>query len=391
MTFLDERIKFDVDWGSFIDLPEKGMYTYTLWAYDNHTTYDQHEVFVGNFYYNKTRIVTLDLTDIVRSSVNTLNASRQDLTNPQGISETVEEEIVIVYYVSINFNGTVKNSAVKPVANVYRYPNGSPYLATLNGSNTFFNPIGTYGNTTNLALQGILYGQSTGTGDKVFDLIPHYPLKNTINFAYAASFVIGENVRDVSIDIFDKALDYEEQRSIDAGQGLYSTTYIASINEFLEDYWYNREEYGYNTDVYIQLNIFRSPYIAIFDYCYKRYYLQWRDRFGSYQCQPMYEVGTYSEDIQTDEIVTYQDKRKPYNKQVQPKWKLNTGWIKDRYVPYYESIFVSPILIIYDTLTDKQYEVILKDNYTEKNYRNQKSLVNFEFEFEGVEKQNIIY
>ena len=387
MKFLDERIEISVDWGSSSGLPAAGMYTYTLWVLDNDDPYGEYEIFIGNFYYNRTRYVTLDVTDILRSLGARLYYIKKDLTTPYTVITSESDGIVLRYYISINYNGTTKSSPLITVAHIYRYPNGSEYLNTLAGQQ-IFEPAT---QTTSIIplLQGYKY--NTGNERNCFDLIPHYPLKNTQNFAFAAAFEFGTSVQQIKLYITDTA-EVDLYQTVGITQGCtHTVTYIASIAEFLEDYFYERQEEGWYGDIQIDVDMTRYPTIAIFDECFSRFYLQWRDRFGSWQCQPLYEVETYSEDIETQEYKTYTDKRTVYNKQIKPKWKLNTGWIENRYVPYYESIFVSPFLVLYDSKQDKCYEVIIKDDYTEKNYKNQKKLVNFELQLEGAESQNIIY
>ena len=100
----------------------------------------------------------------------------------------------------------------------------------------------------------------------------------------------------------------------------------------------------------------------------------------------------YSEDITNEEILSYTGRRRKSNVIVQPKWKLNSGWLKEQLFPLYESIYVSPILKLYDTKTGHEYDVILKDTpYVEKKYHNDKKLLSIELNLEATETQNIIY
>lgn len=133
--------------------------------------------------------------------------------------------------------------------------------------------------------------------------------------------------------------------------------------------------------------------VATIDYCPSRYYLQWRDRYGSMQMQPFSKAETYSEDFTRTEIKNYQDTRRLSGISVQPKWKLNSAWIPFDLVPYYESLQVSPWVKLYDTKEDKLYDVILKDTaFTEKTFRNNdRQLWHMEIECEQTDKQNILY
>ena len=133
--------------------------------------------------------------------------------------------------------------------------------------------------------------------------------------------------------------------------------------------------------------------VAKVDGCPSRYYLQWRDRYGSCQCQPFSKAETYSEDFTRTEIKNYQDTRRLSSIGIQPKWKLNSAWIPFDLVPYYESLQVSPYVKLYDTKEDQLYDVILKDTaFTEKTFRNNdKQLWHLEVECEQTDKQNILY
>jgi len=86
MKYLDERITFDILVSSSLsDLPEKGVYSYIVMAADNYSYEEEHEVFVGNFYYNKTFRHTLDVTDIIRNSKYNYKSLASDLHNPSGV------------------------------------------------------------------------------------------------------------------------------------------------------------------------------------------------------------------------------------------------------------------------------------------------------------------
>lgn len=133
--------------------------------------------------------------------------------------------------------------------------------------------------------------------------------------------------------------------------------------------------------------------VAKVDNCPSRYYLQWRDRYGSMQMQPFSKAETYSEDFTRTEIKNYQDTRRLSGISIQPKWKLNSAWIPFDLVPYYESLQVSNWVKLYDTKEDQLYDVILKDTaFTEKTFRNNdRQLWHMEVECEQTDKQNILY
>lgn len=134
--------------------------------------------------------------------------------------------------------------------------------------------------------------------------------------------------------------------------------------------------------------------VAKVDACPARYYLQWRDRYGSMQMQPFCKVDTYSEDLARTEIKNgCQDTRSLSNISIQPKWKLNTKWLNNTVYPYYESLLVSPWIKMYDTKEDTVYDVIItSSDYTEKTFKNQsKQQFNLQIDVEAANTQNILY
>ena len=132
--------------------------------------------------------------------------------------------------------------------------------------------------------------------------------------------------------------------------------------------------------------------VADVDVCPARYYLAWQDRYGGFQSQPFDKIDTFSEDIERTDTHNYQHQRRPVNVQVTPKWQINSDWIQEPLYPLYESIFVSPYLLLYDSQEDKSYNVILTDtNYTEKTFKNQHKMFNLTLHLEEFKKQNITY
>lgn len=135
-----------------------------------------------------------------------------------------------------------------------------------------------------------------------------------------------------------------------------------------------------------------GDYVAQIDNCYTRYYLQWQDRMGGFQSQPFNDKYTYSESFETETLTDYQGRKRLSNVGVTGKFKINTDWIKEDLYPYYESIFTSPVLFLYDTKEDKRYSVLVTDSeYTEKTFSNQKKLFNLTLNLELNNKQNIVY
>lgn len=134
-----------------------------------------------------------------------------------------------------------------------------------------------------------------------------------------------------------------------------------------------------------------SHYLGyVLDGCPARYYLRWSDRWGGVQSQPMTGKRIYSEDITTQEIQNAQGHRRGVQWQVQPKWQLNTGFLTDKVMPNYESIFVSPYVVLYDTELDLLFDVIVTDkSYTHKTYKNDR-MFNLTLNVELDKRQNIL-
>lgn len=89
------------------------------------------------------------------------------------------------------------------------------------------------------------------------------------------------------------------------------------------------------------------------------------------QCQPFGGTYKYSESISKNTVTDYKNTKKIIDITNTPKWLLNSKWIKQEYYPFYESIFVSPYLQLYDAKEDKLYNVILTNTeYDEKTFNN---------------------
>jgi hypothetical protein len=131
--------------------------------------------------------------------------------------------------------------------------------------------------------------------------------------------------------------------------------------------------------------------VGILDRCYSRYYLAWNDRYGDIMSQPFDGKMEYSEDFEKNEVKDYKLRRRIIHNEVQPKWKLNTKWINEDIYPMYESIFTSPYLLLYDTETDRSWNVIVTDNYKEKTFNSEKTLFNMEITVEANQTQNYIF
>lgn len=189
-----------------------------------------------------------------------------------------------------------------------------------------------------------------------------------------------------------------------SNQSYYSGAfYIEPTNPLSNYYYYAYLSFTLDSNGILTIKPYASSY-KMFAYCQddstkigqfgcaSGYYLIWKDRLGSQQIQPFQKVDTYSEDITGSEITNYYGKRSLYKVEVQPKWKVQTGWISDEAYRCYESLFISPYVKLYDADSDIIYDVIIKDRkYTQKTFLNQGKLFNLEVTLEQTEKQNILY
>jgi hypothetical protein len=131
--------------------------------------------------------------------------------------------------------------------------------------------------------------------------------------------------------------------------------------------------------------------VAHFDSCPSRYYLMWKDRYGSYQSQGFNEAVSFSEKITREQITDYKQQNKLKIVEVLPKWKINSDWIDEELYPFYESLYISPIIILYDTKEDRSYEVLIKSDYTEETFREKRKLISITLDLEENKSQRILY
>lgn len=141
-----------------------------------------------------------------------------------------------------------------------------------------------------------------------------------------------------------------------------------------------------NTCIYVS-----DEKVALLDECPAPYYLQWQDRMGSFQSQPFNGKIKFSETFDKLETINYFEKSKLSGVNTTAKWKIRTDYIPEDLYPYYESIFISPYLILYDVENDITYEVKVTGDWTEKYYREGRKMINLELDLEEVKKQKFIY
>ena len=393
MNYLNERITQQIDLGS---LQEKGVYKYEVQANDFWEQSGWWTIFVGNYYNNRERYHTFDITDLCRSRKRNIHTSFGKTFDTDDF--TVEQYRIIV----TKSDDTTVTGAAITVAHIYPYPNVQKSTLSMRPSNTFFEIIDGSKKDVSLLLQG---NNRYRTGNNNLYLCPRYPMVNDeydldegYTMTFGAAIEIGSAIGDVTFFTVEAGADYTNEDNWtgyyeldNLGREGYSHTYFNTFGNFLDS------GYAINNDYWVYMtwkndnNVSQYRRIAIIEACKSRYYLLWQDRFGSYQSQPFDGKMEYSEDITNSEYVSYTGNRYKYNVQVQPKWKINSGWLTEDLFPFYESIYVSPILKLYDTQTQTEYDVILNDKYTEKKYVNEKKLLSIELNLEATEKQNIIY
>lgn len=397
MKYLNERITQQIDLGA---VQPKGMYKYEVQATDRIEQSGWYTVFVGNYYNNAERYHTFDITDLCRSRKMNIHTTFGKSIDSDVF--TVEQYRIIV---TKSDNTTVTGEAIT-VAHVYPYPNVQKSKLLMQPLNVFFDITTANNSDVSLLLQG---NNRYRTGTDNLYLCPKYPLvsdeqdlDNHYTMTFGATIEFGSSLQDVTLFSVEAGADYT---NTDEWYGSYSLDHLGFegySHTFFRSYGYflNTNEKGgvpMNNDYWVYMtwtnsnNVSQYRRIAIIEACKERYYLLWQDRYGSYQSQPFKGKMEYSEDITNSEYVSYTGERHKYNVQVQPKWKINSGWLKEDLFPFYESIFVSPVLRLYDTVTETEYDVIINDNYVEKKYVNEKKLLSIELNLEATEKQNITY
>lgn len=397
MKYLNERITQQINLGS---VQPKGMYKYEVQVTNRIEQSGWYTIFVGNYYNNAERYHTFDITDLCRSrKINIHTTFEKSIDSDVPI---IEQYRIIV---TKSDNTTVTGSTIT-VAHVYPYTNVQKSTRAMQPSNVFFDITTANNSDVSLLLQG---NNRYATGTNNLYLCPRYPLvgdeqdlDSHHTMVFGATIEFGSSLQEVTFFSVEAGADYT---NTDKWYGSYSLEHLGDqeySHTFFRSYGYilNTNEKGgvpLNTDYWMYMtwtnsnNVSQYRRIAIIEACKSRYYLLWQDRFGSYQSQPFKGKMEYSENITNSEYVSYTGERHKYNVQVQPKWKINSGWITEDLYPFYESIYVSPILKLYDTQTETEYDVILNDNYVEKKYVNSKSMLNIQLNLESTEKQNITY
>lgn len=362
MKFLDEQIRIYFLDPSGID--ESKTYLYKVYLLDK----DWNKVetlFTGNIFLEQNQSsVTIDITSIVRSY--------RKLHNPFKSGITQEESSVFLRFDCEIFNSDNEAQTSEDAVEVnmmYRYPFLKDEMNSM--LNYDYNARG--------SLWVSLQGRYAESGIGKFKLTPHYPFKKTYNYSIALEgFITPDRINSnysIKYNGVTQSNKYFNVPYINYYWVRQLANLLSSIAEPTQD---------------ILIDI-AGDEVAIIDKCPARYYLQWKDRAGSWQSQRFTGVETFSETF-NKEFVTLSSGKKTITIDISPKIKIQTGFIEDELYPYFESIFVSPYLVLYDSKEDKCYQVNVTGEYTEKTFKNQgRQFFNLQLDLEFANQQNIMY
>lgn len=370
--YLDERIIVPIE----VQLSGTGVYMYHVFDRDTNQI-----LFIGNtFIEGMQQYVNIDVTDIIRGQLTTPsffeNLPQQEFETSTTY-QPIYKKFEIIISDSENTGGY--SSGDFYVNMYYRYPLIKEEL----NNGLVYNPTAV--NTLWISLQG----RYNVNGKGYFNLPPRVPYIYTNNYCLAFSgyvtdgllnrndtyiYTYGFNDNDTnSTKKYNVRLTDNNYCAITALSSLFDNT--TPINGYSDSsIWFQGDE------------------VAKIDICPSQYYLMWQDRAGSFQSQPFDKVSTYSESFNREYITNYKGVKRPTTITTSPKIRVQTGYIDEKLYPYYESIFTSPYLLLYDTKEDKSYLVNVTGDYTEKTFKNQsRQMFNIQLDLEFAKNQNMIY
>lgn len=346
MKYLNEKIEVTVP---FSQTTEDNVYNYIITLKDN-------PIFYGSCFIPKG---ATSKTFVINNILQEYQFVNSCFVNPASIVN-VNNSLYNKVEVSIGDSDTLIGSAYSDtVCFVNKYPVYKDYLGFQTHlkkwiSDDSWEP--TYAPFV-LRLQGL---QNTKSWKWEPWLVPHYPLKNTSNYSIIGCFL--DNAIDGRL-----TLSCGTSISVNAVSG-YITSFAYPLSTF-----YSTASDGQDIELsgVITSGLKFVAVCGVFDGCPAKYYLQWQDRLGSVQSQPFDGTNTVSFDYDTDTIKNSFGEKRVLNNEQTIKWKINTGWISEKLYPFYESIFVSPYLRLYDSENDISYSVLVTDKtFTEKTFAN---------------------
>lgn len=374
--YLDERIIVPIE----VQLSETGVYIYRVYDKDTNQM-----LFIGNtFIEGMQQSVNIDVTDIIRGQLTTPTFF-ESFPLPQQISSSSSTyqpiykkfEIIIA-----DLEDTGGYSSDDFYVNMYyRYP----LMKEEMNNGLVYNSSAV--NTLWISLQG----RYNVNGKGYFKLPPHVPYISTNNYCLAIAGYVTDGLLNrndsyaYTYGVNDSDTDTLKKHIILLTNNNYCS--VVSLESLFDD------TYPITTPGYSDYSIwFQGDEVAKIDICPANYYLMWQDRAGSFQSQPFDKVSTYSETFDREYITNYKGVKRPTNITTSPKIKIQTGYIDEKLYPYYESIFISPYLLLYDTNEDKSYLVNVTGDYTEKTFKNQgRQMFNIQLDLEFAKNQNMIY
>ena len=328
-------------------------------------------LFVGNISLTGTeRSVDIDVTDVLRSlKMKDKFMSTQPNPNNFALVEFLQEEIAVV----LILDETNSLTQAKNIFFIYRYPR------TIEGMNPDLQVIGAF-TQDKLMLQGANYT------DNALDitLTPRYPFVATNKLGWGVALQASNQSDSILINYYGAL----------AGTG----DIVFSVEPECTNIIYTSLQQLFRNSVidttkdkaYIGPD--QNHIFAQIDMCPAQYYVQWIDRYGTYQCQPFSKISTFSNDYSTTHMISYDKEKKPIFNQVKSTWNLNSEFIPEDKLPYYESLFVSPKVILYDSKNDESYNVVLTDTkFVEKTFANQqRRFFNLQITLEKANEQYIL-
>jgi hypothetical protein len=377
MKFLDEQIIIQVNLPFENGLANSGIYKYQVYNLTNE--FGPQTIFLGSIFLNAgSTVVNVDITEIVRNYITKIDIY-EDIVSGNFVNKFSDYSgIQKLFNVGINIDGnTYTGLEYEYVLMWYRYPN-LKYEMNANLAYAAEDDAA-FSNQCLISLQGRYFENSLYQ----FKLTPRYPYIQTNNYALMINGYVGSDITDNNVTIERKGF---------RGSNPNLKFYVGTENSFfcaitLTELF--KSAVPIKNSLYIQV---MSNKIAIIDECPARYYLMWQDRAGSYQSQPFDKINTFSESFNREFITNHRGNKLLNFINVSPKIKIQSGYLSDEIYPYYESIFTSPFLMLYDTKEDKSYLVNITGDYTEKTFKNQgRQMFNLQLELEFTKQQNIIY
>ena len=353
MKYLNEKIEVTVP---FSQTTEDKVYTYLVSSTDG--TIFSGTCFIPKGATSKTFVLNDILQDYYYINSCFINP---ELTFKAEYSDYFED--AVSFYVTVSIGDGDKDLGSALSDDIY-FSNKYPVFKDYMGFQTHLKKwISDYSWIESASIKYNLQGlQNTKSWQWTPYLIPHYPISNSTNYHIIGCFTQAWDIRvtDLQLSVGNNAVTIPDYPETSTSFALPLSTY--STAEDGQNIEFSFVEDGGQKRVYI---------VGVMDGCPAKYYLQWQDRLGSVQSQPFDGTDTVSFDYETDTIKDSFGEKRVLNSEQTIKWKINTGWINEKLYPFYESIFVSPYLRLYDSENDISYSVLVTDKaFTEKTFAN---------------------